>query len=71
MKKQAVVTPKIVITGEIQVYLEAAALVFNRPVSEILGQAIALQKAVYEEQQRGSACRIYRADGTVLDLIPV
>jgi hypothetical protein len=72
MKKQVVVTtPKLVITGEAQTYLEAAAVVFNQPVAEILGHALALQKAVYEEQQRGSTCRIYRVDGTVLDLIPV
>jgi hypothetical protein len=71
VKKQVVVTSKIVITGEVQAYLEAAALVFNRPVAEILGHALALQKAVYEEEQCGSACRIYRADGTILDLIPV
>jgi hypothetical protein len=71
MKKQAAVATKIVITGAVRTYLEAAAVVFNRPVSEILGHALALQKAVYEEQQRGNACRVYRTDGTVLDLIPV
>jgi hypothetical protein len=70
MRKKVDYPTKIIIAGEARTFIEDIANRHGLSTAEVIAHAIALQKTVYEEQGRGAACRVYRRDGTVLDLIP-
>jgi hypothetical protein len=63
--------PDIVITGEALEFVQRLALDRDISVAQVLAHAIALQKAVIEEQDHGALVVSERRSGELLEFIPV